>query len=103
LAAPSDGPETGPGVELDALAPVRSADALDYGWVRLAIDRGKRVATLTVRAPDGGEPDDPPSFLEAGSRAWAIAAWRELDDALLLLRFSETALGVVLLDTQCDS
>src|SRR5216110_2528696 len=66
LAATSDRPEHGPGVELEPLAPVRSADALDYRWVRLAIDRGKRVATLTVRAPDGGAPDDPPSFLEAG-------------------------------------
>src|SRR5205823_6040983 len=80
----------------------RSADALDYRWVRLAIDRGKRVATLTVRAPDGGEPDDPPSFLEAGSRAWAIAAWRELDDALLHLRFDEPEIGVVLLRTAGD-
>jgi len=70
--------------------------------VRLAIDRGKRVATLTVRAPDGGEPDDPPSFLEAGSRAWAIAAWRELDDALLHLRFDEPEIGVVLLRTAGD-
>jgi len=102
LAATSDRPEHGPGVELEPLAPVRSADALDYRWVRLAIDRGKRVATLTVRAPDGGEPDDPPSFLEAGSRAWAIAAWRELDDALLHLRFDEPEIGVVLLRTAGD-
>ena len=102
LARTSDRPAHGPGIELEPLAPERSADALAYRWVRLAIDRGKRVATLTVRAPGGGEPDDPPSFLEAGSRAWAIAAWRELDDALLHLRFDEPEIGVVLLRTAGD-
>jgi len=102
LAATSDRPADGPGVELEPLAPQRSADALAYSWVQLAIDRAKRVATLTVRAPDGGEPDDPQAFLGAGSRAWAIAAWRELDDALLHLRFDELETGVVLLRTAGD-
>jgi len=102
LAATSDRPAHGPGVELEPLAPERSADALAYRWVRLTIDREKRVATLTVRAPDGGEPDDPQAFLAAGSRAWAIAAWRELDDALLHLRFDELEAGVVLLRTEGD-
>jgi len=102
LAATSDRPAHGPGVELEPLAPERSADALAYRWVRLAIDRAKRVATLTVRAPDGGEPDDPQAFLAAGSRAWAIAAWRELDDTLLHLRFDQLEAGVVLLRTEGD-
>ncbi len=102
LARTSDRPVHAPGIELEPLAPERSADALAYRWVRLAIDREKRVATLTVRAPDGGEPDDPQAFLAAGSRAWAIAAWRELDDALLHLRFDELEAGVVLLRTAGD-
>ena len=102
LAATSDRPAHGPGVELEPLAPERSADTLAYRWVRLAIDRAKRVATLTVRAPDGGEPDDPQAFLAAGSRAWAIAAWRELDDTLLHLRFDQLEAGVVLLRTEGD-
>src|SRR5947199_8897116 len=51
LAATSDRPEHGPGVELEPPAPVRPADALHSRSVRLAIEREKRVATLTVRAP----------------------------------------------------
>src|SRR6059036_1717277 len=102
LAATSDRPAHGPGIELEPLAPVRSADALEYRWVRLAIDRAKRVATLTVRAPGGGEPDDPQALLAAGSRAWTIAAWRELDDTLLHLRFDQLEAGVVLLRTEGD-
>ena len=103
LAAASDRPKGGPGVELHPISAARSADGADYRWVRLAIDREKRVATLTVRAPDQGEPESPSAFLEAGSRAWAIAAWRELDDALLHLRFNEPEVGVVLLRTEGDA
>ena len=103
LAAASDRPKTGPGVELHPISAARSADGAEYRWVRLAIDREKRVATLTVRAPDRGEPESPAAFLEAGSRGWAIAAWRELDDALLHLRFNEPEVGVVLLRTEGDA
>ncbi|TMA43741.1 MAG: benzoyl-CoA-dihydrodiol lyase [Deltaproteobacteria bacterium] len=103
LAAASDRPKGGPGVELHPISAARSADGADYRWVRLAIDREKRVATLTVRAPDRAEPESPSALLEAGSRAWAIAAWRELDDALLHLRFNEPEVGVVLLRTEGDA
>jgi len=103
LAATSDRPTIGPGVELEPLSPRLAANGVDYRWVRLAIDREKRVAALTVQAPDHGEPETPAAFLEAGSRAWAIAAWRELDDALLHLRFNELEIGVVLLRTAGDS
>src|SRR5437867_13290647 len=103
LAAASDRPKGGPGVELHPISAARSADGAHYRWVRLAIDREKRVATLTVRAPNQGEPESPSAFLEAGSRAWAIAAWRELDDPLLHLRFNEPEVGVVLLRTQRDA
>jgi len=103
LAAASDRPKGGPGVELHPISAARSADGAHYRWVRLAIDREKRVATLTVRAPNQGEPESPSAFLEAGSRAWAIAAWRELDDALLHLRFNEPEVGVVLLRTEGDA
>src|SRR5213594_2055461 len=103
LAAASDRPKGGPGVELHPISAARSADGAHYRWVRLAIDREKRVATLTVRAPNQGEPESPSAFLEAGSRGWAIAAWRELDDALLHLRLNEPEIGVVLLRTEGDA
>ena len=99
LAATSDRPATGPGIELDPISAARSASGIAYRWVRLEIERDRRVATLTVSAPDGDQPATPSDFLAAGSSAWAIAAWRELDDALLHLRFNEPEVGVVLLRT----
>ena len=99
LAATSDRPATGPGIELDPISAARSANGIAYRWVRLEIERDRRFATLTVSAPDGDQPATPSDFLAAGSSAWAIAAWRELDDALLHLRFDEPEVGVVLLRT----
>ncbi len=99
LAATSDRPATGPGIELVPISAARSANGIAYRWVRLEIERDRRFATLTVSAPDGDQPATPSDFLAAGSSAWAIAAWRELDDALLHLRFNEPEVGVVLLRT----
>src|SRR5206468_2624776 len=76
LAGASDRPKSGPGVELEPISAAPSAHGMEYRWVRLEIGREKRVATLTVRAPDRGEPESPSALLEAGSRAWAIAADR---------------------------
>ncbi len=102
LAASSDRPADAEGVELTPLERVDGADGIDYRHVSLAIDRGRRVATLTMRAPTSPQPTDPDGFVRAGAGAWAIAAWRELDDALLHLRLNEPETGVVLLRTEGD-
>ncbi|MGH7820649.1 MAG: 2,3-epoxybenzoyl-CoA dihydrolase, partial [Candidatus Binatia bacterium] len=49
------------------------------------------------------EPADPEALLRAGSEAWALRAWRELDEALLFLRFEEPAIGLVLLRAEGDA
>jgi benzoyl-CoA-dihydrodiol lyase len=79
-------------VKLEALGAERR-------FVTMTVDDAARTATLTVRAPDGPEPRTPEELAKAGSSAWAIRAWRELDDALLDLRFNRPAVGVVALKT----
>jgi benzoyl-CoA-dihydrodiol lyase len=69
--------------------------------VTLAID-GERTATLTVRGPMGDEPATPEELAEAGADAWAIRVWRELDLALLDLRFNHPEVGVVAVKTEGD-
>jgi benzoyl-CoA-dihydrodiol lyase len=102
LARESDRPKDAQGVELVPLERRGEGDRIDYGFVSLAIERDKRVATLTVRAPSEPQPTEPESFLRAGAKAWAIAAWRALDDALLHLRANEPEIGLVLLRTEGD-
>lgn len=102
LAAKSDRPQGEKGIELRPLEARREGDAIEYRHVTLRLDRARRVAELTVRAPDAPQPEDPAGFLRAGSDAWAIRAFRELDDALLQLRFNEVEIGVVTVRTEGD-
>jgi benzoyl-CoA-dihydrodiol lyase len=72
-------------------------------YVALDVDAAARTATLTVRAPEGAEPDTPEELARAGAEAWVLRAWRELDDAVLELRFNRPRVGVVALKTQGDA
>jgi benzoyl-CoA-dihydrodiol lyase len=73
-----------------------------YRHVSIECDARTRVATLTMSAPTGSEPATAEELARAGSDAWAIRAWRELDDALLDLRFNHPSIGVVVLRTKGD-
>ncbi len=66
-----------------------------------AATRGGK-ATLTLRAPEGAEAQTPDELAKAGCSAWAIRAFRELDDALLDLRFNHPGVGVLALRTEGD-
>jgi len=99
LAARSDRPADGAGIELPPLSRQETNLGIDYRNVSLAIDRARRVATLTIRAPRDAQPARP---ADLGADAWAVAAWRELDDAILHLRLNEPEIGLVLLRTEGD-
>jgi benzoyl-CoA-dihydrodiol lyase len=72
-------------------------------YVTLAVDEKARTGKLTIRAPDGAQPRTPDELAEAGANAWVLRAWRELDDALLDLRFQHPSIGVVALHTTGDA
>lgn len=101
LAKGSDRPG-GPGVAFTTLEPTRTADRHEYKYVTLALDRAKRTAELTLRAPDAPQPEDAAGLLAAGCEAWAIRFFRELDDALLQLRMNEPMINVVALRSRGD-
>jgi benzoyl-CoA-dihydrodiol lyase len=86
-----------------ALEAKRTSTGTEYRYVSLKVDEAARTATLTVRAPDGKEPQTPEELAQAGAGAWAIRAFRELDDALLDLRFNRPLIGVIALTTIGDA
>ena len=94
---------SGPGVELRPLEPRRRDDGADYKHVTLDVDAAARVARLTVRGPESDEPAAPAAMRERGSDLWALRAFRELDDALLDLRFNRPEIGVVVLQTRGEA
>ena len=102
LAAASDRPAGARGVALTPLE--RSIDGTGYHYrhVDVRCDRGARTATITVRAPDAAPADALDAIRAAGASWWPLAMARELDDAILLLRTHELALGTWLLKTAGD-
>jgi benzoyl-CoA-dihydrodiol lyase len=95
----------GPGIRLEPLSPTVSADAVRYRFVELRLERGHRLAHLTVSGPaPGSAPRTAAELFEQASSGelWALRAFRELDDALLRLRFHEPTIGLVLVHTRGD-
>jgi benzoyl-CoA-dihydrodiol lyase len=102
LAAKSDRPANGKGVALTPLKRTVEADALRYGFVTVEIDRVKRVATFTVKAPAKAAdlPQTPTAMVEAGANWWPMQMGRELEDAILQMRTNELDIGTWLIKTQ---
>ncbi len=99
LAATTSAVAKGPAVALPALTPSHGKDAITYQHVTVKADRVARTAELTMRGPTAPPPAD---LAGAGAELWALRAFRELDDALLHLRFDFPEIGVVLVRTQGD-
>ncbi len=88
------------------LAPLErtyEGERLDYVFVKIAIDRARRAATITVNAPQGDQPPDIAAIEKMGARWWPLAMARELDDAILTLRTNELDIGTWILKTAGDS
>jgi benzoyl-CoA-dihydrodiol lyase len=100
LAAGVGDRKKGPGIVLDPVVPEVSATGLKYRYVTVAFDAAHRTAELTVHAPAEPEPTTPAEFASRGAAAWALRAFRELDDALLQLRFNHEEYGLILLKTR---
>src|SRR5207302_10050397 len=94
--------DRGPRIVLDALEPRVEAGRIEYRDGAIELDAKTRVATLTVRAPSGEVPKTAEQALAKGADGWGIRAARELDDALLRLRFHHETVGLVLLRSEGD-
>ena len=103
LAAQSDRPASGKGVILPPVACTLEADALRYPHVTVEIDRAKRTATFTVKAPVGEQPGDIVGIEAAGAAWYPLAMGRELEDAILQMRTNENDIGLWLIKTEGDA
>jgi benzoyl-CoA-dihydrodiol lyase len=74
----------------------------DFKYVKVTLDEKHRTAKLVVSAPDSPQPDSPDALAKMGDAAWCVRAFRELDAALLDLRFNRPLVGTVALETTGD-
>ncbi len=103
LAESSDRPAGALGVSLTPVQAAYDADALRYAHVTVDIDRDRRTATFTVKAPTGAQPVTPEAIVAAGATWWPLAMARELDDAILQMRTNELDIGTWLIRTEGDA
>ncbi|MEH6473238.1 MAG: 2,3-epoxybenzoyl-CoA dihydrolase [Halopseudomonas sp.] len=100
FAAASDRPDRAAGVELTPLQRTLNADAIDYSYLSVVINRDKSMATLTLKAADTPAPQDVQQIITQGDRFWPLALVRQLDDALLHLRTNEATIGTLVFKTE---
>ncbi|MFW7348396.1 MAG: 2,3-epoxybenzoyl-CoA dihydrolase [Pigmentiphaga sp.] len=91
------------GIALPRVERQEGPDSLTYEHVTVQIDRARRTATITVKAPQGAQPTDIAAIEAAGAAWWPLAMGRQLDDAILNLRTNELDVGTWLLKTEGDA
>jgi benzoyl-CoA-dihydrodiol lyase len=103
--AARSGDKTGArGIELTPLDRAFAEDGgVTYSLVEVAVERGKGLATITVHGPESDAPASLETLHAEGAQTWALRLARELDDALLHLRFNELELGVVVFKSEGDA
>ncbi|MBV8247627.1 MAG: benzoyl-CoA-dihydrodiol lyase [Comamonas sp.] len=99
----SSRPGSAKGIQLTQIEREQSADGLSYAHVSVQIDRSKRTASITVKAPQGQQPSGIEAIENAGADWWPLAMGRELDDAILHLRTNELDVGTWVLKTEGDA
>jgi len=94
---------TGKGIALGPLdRTIGEEGSLAYSLIEVAVDRKGRKATITISGPDGDPPASPDALHALGDQSYLLRLARELDDAILHLRFNERELGLLVFKSQGD-
>ncbi len=96
-----NGPDTG--IELTPVGGSIDDTGYHYDLVDVQVDRGTRIATITVKAPPAAIEGTPEAIVAAGAAWWPLKLARELDDAILNLRTNELEIGTWVLKTRGDA
>jgi benzoyl-CoA-dihydrodiol lyase len=72
-------------------------------YVQYTLDEKARTAKIVVNAPKEPQPDSAEALEKTGEAAWCVRAFRELDAALLDLRFNQPLIGTVAIETAGDA
>ena len=76
-----------------------SNEEIIYSTLSIQIDREKKSATITINAPLVNAPENLSDIVSQGDDFWPLKCARELDDAILNLRFNELEIGIIVFKT----
>ncbi|MCP4183760.1 MAG: benzoyl-CoA-dihydrodiol lyase [Hyphomicrobiales bacterium] len=95
--------ENANGITLEPLKrEIGSDGSLTYSAVEVSIDQDAGTATISITGPQDAAPQNIDALRGEGAQTWMLRAARELDDAILHLRFNQTELGVVVFKCSGD-
>jgi benzoyl-CoA-dihydrodiol lyase len=81
-------------ITLEDISPKNiSAQEINYEYIKVQLS-SDRTAKITIAGPHASEPTQHEAMLERGSNLWLLRAFRELDDAILRLRFFHQEIGL---------
>jgi benzoyl-CoA-dihydrodiol lyase len=90
------------GITLNPIQPTVTENGLAYEHVALEFaDEGRR-ATLHLKGPAAEDATIPPDPASLGSDWYALKFWRELEDAILQLRFNYETCGLISITSKGD-
>ncbi len=102
MAASSAKANIGEGIKLNPLERTVSDNAIVYSLVEVELDRAERRAFITLKGPEEIAPATMDAFVAQGDQAYLLKLCRELEDAILHLRFNEMELGLWVFKTTGD-
>jgi benzoyl-CoA-dihydrodiol lyase len=103
IAARSDRPKGAKGIALTPLDRKISGDLISSPNVKVEIDRGRGLAMISVRGPSSAVPASLEAAHKLGDKFWPLAVARELENAILHLRFNEPKIGVIVFRTEGEA
>src|SRR6266849_4257063 len=89
------------GIKLDALSPAASENEIRYRHLTLKLDQARRLAEFYIEGPLEVA-DIPENGAALGADWYPLRLFREIDDALLRLRFNYPEIGLVLMRAHGD-
>ncbi|MGC2275506.1 MAG: 2,3-epoxybenzoyl-CoA dihydrolase [Candidatus Binatus sp.] len=103
FAARANGAAPAHGIMLGRLAREVEERRIKYAHLTIEIDRDNSTATFTVEGPKNQAPRNVEEARSLGADFWTLAIARELEDAILHLRFNEDTVRTWIFRTRGDS
>jgi benzoyl-CoA-dihydrodiol lyase len=103
IASRSDRPANAKGVQFNPLHREITGNAINYSTVRVEIERERGLATIIVKGPASAPPSSTDEAQAQGDLFWPLLLARELEDAILQLRFNEPTVGLILFRTEGEA
>ena len=95
MASASDRPVDEVGVTLNPIKLEIKEDRISYSSLEVEIKRTESIAELLIKGPTGKAPANIEEVITMGDQFWPLRLARELDDAVLQLRFNEEEIAVM--------